>query len=179
MKNNINIDDLYVVCRICKATILIEPWVQYETFGKELHQFYIWPKMLLAQKTDEHYKLVKTNKEINIINPKSSVYTKSSCGGTLYGYLLIDAIRGNGLVMKSQYPDSAFEKYNEDMNLYGYLMPFKEYVKNVTNIDLKKLNITEAKVLLALINNYRKHFILSTNEEEAKEQINKKVKRIK
>lgn len=181
MKEKVNIDDLYVVCKISEVIITLEPWVQYESFGKDEHRFYVKPKMHLTRKVTEEnetkYQLVKTGKFIKPIEPEKSYESISSCRTTLRAYCMPEI--KTGFCVNPYARDAAKDIY-DDLNQYGYIMPFKEYVKNVLGIELVgPISLSKAQILLALINKRGREFRLSYNEEVASNQIQKKVRRSK
>lgn len=121
------------------------------------------------------YEMVSTGEFIRVINPECSYESTSSCSTTLRAYC-IPEIR-TGICINPCARDAAKAIY-DDLNQYGYVMPFKEYVKNVLGINLVgPISLKKANVLLALINKRFGKFMLSYNKDNAQEQIDKKVRR--
>lgn len=177
MKEKIDIDNLYVVCRVSEVVETIEPWVQYETFGKDIHHFFIKPKMYLTKKEGEKYTIISSGEEIKPIEPKCSYASAGSCRTSLRYYAMPEIMTGGIINIGAK---MAYQDMLDDLNQYGYVMPFKEYVKNVLGIELTgPITVSKAQVLLALINKRGKAFELSQNEEVAEEQIQKRVRRSK
>ena len=180
MKEKINIDKLYVVCPVTINDILIEPFVQYESFGREYHQVIINPRKILVVEEvndgEKEYYEPFSGEYVTPVHYGISYETSSSAWGTVYCMNISSPImRFPGFVPLYKRTIEEFEEKNNDL---GYLISFKEYIKNVFGISLKSKSMTigQAKLLLSLTNlGSSKSFALSNNAEEAEKQINKKV----
>lgn len=176
LKGKISTDDLFVTCKVQRDSHLIEPFIQYESFGKELHRIIIDPKRSLVLKCkyekDDTYFDVSTLEAVTPLNYSSSYYSTSSASGTIYcGY--IDHIFNSGI---GSINEEIIRKRKKDMNQCGYLMTFREYIKKKLGINIDEVTLNQANALLKLTNMVRsKKFILSDIPEEAKKQLDKKV----
>lgn len=178
MKEKIDCKNLFVACKVSVNDYLIEPFVQYETFGKEYHEVVIDPKreLILLEENDgkKKYTLLPTEDEIYPVEYSSSYCTNSSPYGTVCcGY--VNGYFNPGI---RELIENIKHSHYKKINQLGYLVPFDEYIQSVLNIKVKKVTIHQAKILLVLANLVQsKPFVLSDNEEKAKEQIETKVYR--
>ena len=184
MNKKINIDSLFVVCPVIMNNILIEPFVQYESFGREYHQIIINPRKILVVEEieggEKEYYEPYSGEYVRPVNYGKSYETSSTAWGTVYCMNISSPVmRFPGFVPLYK---RTIEEFKEDNNMLGYLISFKEYIKNIFGISLKSKSMTigQAKLLLSLTNlGSAKSFALSNNAEEAEKQINKKVFRKK
>lgn len=180
MNKKVNIDNLFVVSPVAINDILIEPFIQYETFGKEFHQVIIDPKKILVlndQKNDTGiYQEPFTGEEVNPVYYPFSYETRSSVAGTLYHFDMI-LIRKRMESLALTY-EKTVKRFIERNNMLGYVMPFKEYFKNIFGFELKcnTLTLSQAKAIVSSTNLESPDlFALSDDVEEAKKQIDEKV----
>ena len=84
----IDTEKLYVACRVYDIETELEPWVQYESFGKIDHKIYVDPKRVLLideYVNGEHaYIEYKSRRVVKPVEYDSSYESQSSCGQSLY-----------------------------------------------------------------------------------------------
>ena len=154
LKRKISTDKLLVSCKLRIDTDLIEMFSQYDTLGKEFHKVTINPKRSLVLRyeyqNEEVYYDVHTLERIYPVDYSCSNYTTS-------------------------YPGSILE-ITLPRRKQGYLMTFREYIKKKIGININEVTLNQAKFLLMLANMIRpRKFVLSKEEDEAKEQLKRKV----
>ena len=176
MKEKIDCKNLYVGCRVSVYDHLIEPWVQYETFGKEFHSILIDPKrrLVLLEEIDgkKVYKVIFEDREINPVEYESSYYSKSSSMGSTY-CAYINGLYNSGIPGLNRKLE---DEYKEKSNGIGYLVPFDEFIEKSLNIKVEKVTLLQAKTLLKFANLIQsKPFVLSEDKNIAKQQIDTKV----
>ena len=179
MKEKIDAKNLFVGCLVEKYDHLIEPFVQYETFGKEFHAIRITPKrrliMRVNQNDEEIFVDVLTGKSFKPVQYESSYYTESSALGTVYGYFLTGyntGIRSLNSELK--------QRFEDETHRIGYLIPFDEYMRGTLNMDIDQISISHARMLVNLTNlTQPKPFFLSEDKKTAEEQLQSKVYRKK
>ncbi len=139
----------YFASKIIDELELIEPWVQYDTEGQIDHTIYISKnKILVYGVTDDYgntaFYLYPSGEMVTESNEEFSYSTEAFCGWTIY------------------YPDTIKE------SKVGYFIPIEEYFGLSNEVTSPVL----ANILLRLANlGKRGNIQLSTNREEAKEQI--------
>ena len=166
------IDQLFVATMTYEIGELIEPFVQYETFGRIDHHIILTRnKKLVYSSIDEdgttRYYDYDTDEEVTEYQGKASYSTEAGAYSSLYymytqgGYPMpIPGIRAD---MEKQ----AQEEYKAK---YGYFVPFTEYLYNRLGIKIKIINPKVARALLRFLPKQDK-LVLSLDEEEAHEQL--------
>ena len=155
----INTKNLYVACKVYNYEKLIEPWEQYDTFGKIDHTILVYPKKILVIK-DEDGKFydLKTGKELFEKNYSSSGYTNSSCSQNIYL---------SGMPLGPLY-NSGKMYFDHKEREISYLMPISEYLENSLGLKLEdEVSSIEIRTLINLLNiGKRRVFPLSYDETE-------------
>jgi len=168
-----NTENLFVASMLYDYAELVEPFVQYETFGKIDHHVIFTPEKRLVYRVEDEngvtkYYDYKTKKEISLYDKRASYSTRAGALSTL---TLTDP-RTTGIIPPHSILEM-IEHYRENANLngirYGFLVPVDDFIKvrfgNLPNISPAAFNI-----LLHIIST-NKVTELSFNEEEAEEQI--------
>lgn len=181
----VDINDLYVGCLVTRYDFVTEEFEQYVTFGTEKHIYKVSPKMHLYVKNsteDNSFINVRTGKSVQPIFPNSSYESEAGLGKTLRAYMINPFYTiGFPLSEKKRLSEEIKKDQEKNTNVPAYFMPFKEYFKNVTGIELKDgfVSISKVAILLTIINSHKKSFLLSEDEKIAEEQINQNVARKK
>ena len=170
MSKKINCDNLYLAVSVYDYKIEIEPFVQYESFGKMEHRIIINPKKkLIYAKTDENgvkrFYDYKTHEHVFENSYESSFITHSSVMGGLYCRFI------NGRI---SVPRSLRNEFLRESRTVGYFIPFTEHVKEKLNLDVSSLTPSMIDKLMFLINiGVGRPFELSMSTGEAKLQLKK------
>lgn len=134
MENTNEIREKYVVFEVYEKTVNIEPFVQYETFGEDLHAVYIKtkPKTVIKVTTPDSSWYEYDGNKVFVSNGASSYRTKASSLSTIAGsgwYTENDLKRIPGL-----------RELAEGTTRYAYPVPLKKYKSNMLKLGLKRLN---------------------------------------
>ena len=142
---DINLDNLYVVSPVIINDILIEPFIQYESFGKEHHEITVDPKKVLVVKEDidgkEVYKDAFNGSEVKIVNYESSYESESRNSSTLYSTNL--QILSNHPFLPIPLKKETINYYKGNNGLYGYPIPFADYIERVFGIKIFRMKIQD------------------------------------
>lgn len=182
MKEKFACKDLFVACEVSVVDYLIEPWVHYETFGKEYHDVVINPKKRVILKKEGakgeiFYHRLSDLEKVQLCNPTSSWYSESSCMGTRYCQALSNNVRGIfNFGLNDMLSGMIKCIYHDRFNRLGFLVPFDEYIKSTLGLDINYVTKHQAEFLLSLTRFKQKdRFSLSDDEEIAQEQIDRMV----
>lgn len=161
---------LYVACRVYDVETEIEPWIQYESFGKIEHDIYVDPKRILLLEENVDGKRVfvdcKTRRIVTPVEYCSSFESESTCSRSLY---LSDFPLGPLSHERVRY----FEQKNREVS---FIVPFNKYVKDRLGLEFLDLSLSQARAILNFINlGEGKEFKLSYDSEVAEAQIQKKI----
>lgn len=144
------IEELFVATLAVEQRELVEPWVQYESFGRIDHNYIITPKKRLVcskydKKNNLRYYDYGTGNEVHpcIVKPYS---TTSSPSDNLY----LDW--RSGIIPASPFWKEYKEKKERELQslIYTHLVPFSEYIKNKLGITAPK-NPAIANAILKII----------------------------
>ena len=127
----INANDLYVACRVMKKKLLIEPFIQYDTFGDVLHTIIINPERILVYPYDDEFCVdAITGKPKKKVDYTKSFHTEAS----VFESVEADE-RFVGFSTEFQYMLDFFTNEDlESLEQVGYLMSFRDYIKQKLNI---------------------------------------------
>ena len=166
----IDTSKLYVACPVYDDTVLIEPWVQYDTFGKEEHNIYVNPKRILVREVEEDGETIivdcKTSRRLYVVDHRASYESESSCGSSIF---------------LSGWPLGPL--YEEGKNYFRYkasqvqfLIPFREYASDRLGLDIERVSIARARAIVGFLNaSEGRTFQLSFDPEVAASQIRSRV----
>lgn len=170
MKERRKIHQLFVASQVCEHEELVEPFVQYETFGQIDHHIIVSRKKYLIYSTMDDEGNIKyydyaTGEEVDESSFTSSFSTTSSAMDNLYcwgvsGYPIpIDGIR-----------KKIIDRFKKQSRLVGYFIPFEEYF----GLESKMTSPRLALALIKLSNITKRGYVkLSMDETKAKEQLQK------
>ena len=166
----IDTSELYVACPVYDNTILIEPWVQYDTTGLEEHHVYVNPKKVLVREVEEDGKKIivdcKTSRRLFVVNYTSSFESSSSCGSTIY-------LSGWPLGPLREEADSFFRYKASQIQ---FLIPFREYASDRLGLDIEQVSMIRARAIVNFLNATEgRTFKLSFDKEKAASQIRRRV----
>lgn len=167
---------LFVANQIYDDFELIEPWVQYDSFGRVLHRLVVFPKkVLLYSKIDENGEMAfynfDTNKKIKVVNyePLCSYETDANCGYNLVAMGKMGYSTGVASINKE-----IMREIKEGFNEYGLVVPFEEFCEEKFGKKMEHISLTKAKILLRLSNLFvGKPIVLSIDPEIAEKQLEK------
>ena len=170
MKQKINVNKLYVGNPYFENHIMIEPFIQYETFGDTLHEVYVFTKKHLFEETKDGYLLCGTKYVFKDNYPTKSYHTSGCCSFNLY-----NEYRSWGEIIgpPQRLLDSLQNQYDPKIE-FGYFISFKDFIKKTLNIDINgKISYSQAKILLVLANMKRIKRLIKLEEYNNEEQLEK------
>ena len=134
MKNENVIREKYVVFEVYETIVNIKPFVQYETFGEDLHAVCIKtkPKTVIKVTTPDSSWYEYDGNKIFVSNGASSYRTESS---------ILSTIVGSGLYTENDLKRiPGLRELVEGSTRFAYPVPLKEYKSNMLKLGLKGLN---------------------------------------
>ena len=156
MKNKIDVEKLYVGNPYFINSIMIEPFIQYESFGDTLNEVYVLTKKYLFEKTDDGYLLSGTKHIYDGRYPTSSYHSSGSCTFNIYSSWMSKYFKFRKSAILVGIEAKMFESIMKECApsiKFGYFIPFKEYIKNTLHININgEISIQQAKLLLKLAN---------------------------
>lgn len=155
MENEKKIEKLFVASMVYDTPELIEPFVQYETFGQIDHHVVVTPeKRLVFSSTGEDgvakYYDYKTGKEITLYDKTSSYSTKADPVSSI----CLSNPFASGTVGPANLLEDLSKLGNNNGLRYGFVVPFEDYIKNKFG---KAYNVSNPKVASLLL------FAMATN----------------
>ena len=161
----IDTNKLYVACRVYDYETELEPWIQYESFGKVQHDIFISPKRVLVVKEEKDGKDVyfdyKTSKELYVQDYSSSYTTKSTPWTTVWSSGL-PTILGKRI-------EEYFDMKEREIQ---FLVPLSEFLKEKFGVEVDSVSPKLVDFILHVINlTSGKPIHLSTDSSIAEEQI--------
>lgn len=172
MKNlntNININDLFVANIVSDDMVEIEPWVQYESFGRVMHNLTVRRKRILVYAKEEdgevNYYSVKTGKKLHVVTKLYNHETRSTYFISILAHISRRSER------------NLFGAYINNIDLICCPVPFNEFAKENIGINGNNVSVNQASRLVTYYNLLmgNGHFELSDDEEESKQIISKKL----
>lgn len=168
---NLSVKDLYVASFIWDDMMEIEPWVQYESFGKLHHSLNVSKSRTLVYKEKDkegkiHYYNYSTGKEVKLCVHTSN-FTTRSC-------VSVNVMASISVISGINY---LFPNISVESDLVGLLVPFNEFAKEKIGVNPEKISVAQASKLVKFYNMFKggKPFRLTDNEEESHKIISEKL----
>lgn len=178
MNKKINIEDLFVVCPTIDYIESTYSWEQYGYPGGECHAILVNPKKILKIRTHKEGKDIYYDALTGIqIIPSAHLYSYQKTNFSMREDETYPSYK-----MPRMIPLAWRLPKNIITDKFGYLVPFKEYIKDVLGTEIEYASLTKARILLLLLLtniSCDRPFKLSNNPEQAAKQIDEKVLRKK